>query len=52
MHMLSSKLLKTHPDEESHDLESQQKAPAPSNSAELGTIYRYYVIYECVLINL
>lgn len=26
--------------------------PAPSNSAELSQIYKYYVIYECILVNI
>jgi len=26
--------------------------PAPTNTAELSNIYKWYVIYECILVNI
>lgn len=50
--MLSSKLLKAS-DAVDDDVESGvSPSPSTPQTAELSTIYRYYVIYECILINL
>ncbi len=46
--MLQSRLLK----EEGGDVEMQQSKPISSSSSELSTIYRYYVIWECIAINI